>query len=380
MARLKPRYRIIDGQKKVYAWCAVFYDPDHAPKEKSTTLRTASKAIARRRLTALEKRYSLGLWDAWQNRSPHYGVMLSEAIEYFLKARVDKRRSSTVRSDRSALETFSESLNPSIMLAHIEAEHIEDFLKNLKKKGRSSQTCHTYATRLRKFFKWCVAEGLLNRDPTADVEKPRLGKKEKVAMTREQFGRLVRAVEADLVLQGGQLKEGEVRWMLDILHVGIATGMRLSEICNMRWSWVNHERGEITVRRANGFIPKSGHERTIPITGTARQIIERLQVECSDENDDAFVFKGTRGRKGDSGGLNPTYVSKRFLHYRRVSKLPNGISFHSMRHSFCTWMIQAGVAVPTVQKLAGHADIKTTMGYVHVARKDLHDAVEAVFG
>jgi len=51
-------------------------------------------------------------------------------------------------------------------------------------------------------------------------------------------------------------------------------------------------------------------------------------------------------------------MSKRFKKYVRLSGLPDDYTFHSLRHTFCTWMMKAGVPVPVVQDLAGHADLK----------------------
>lgn len=71
---------------------------------------------------------------------------------------------------------------------------------------------------------------------------------------------------------------------------------------------------------------------------------------------DDYVFKGVKGEDQ----LDPTYVSKRFKRYIRMSDLPNDYTFHSLRHMFCTWMIQAGVPVRVVKELAGHADVDAT--------------------
>ncbi len=68
------------------------------------------------------------------------------------------------------------------------------------------------------------------------------------------------------------------------------------------------------------------------------------------------------------------------MKYVRQVGLPAGISFHSLRHTYISWMIMAGVPVPVVQKLAGHADIKTTMGYAHLSPESLRSAVASVFG
>lgn len=138
----------------------------------------------------------------------------------------------------------------------------------------------------------------------------------------------------------------------------------------MRWSWVNFDAGHIVVKRTGGFVPKSHHERTIPISGTCLDVLRRLQDARKSEAD-AYVFIGEKN--GDK--LDESYVSKRFKKYVDFAKLSDDLTFHSLRHTFITWGIQAGVPVPVMQTLAGHADISTTMQYVHVAGGDLHDAV-----
>lgn len=261
----------------------------------------------------------------------------------------------------------------------IEPKHVERFIDRLREKGRSNTTLNTYLTRLRCFSTYCVQEGYLRSDFTKGLAKPRIQKKEKAILTRAQYGKLISVIENELLLQSDRLHEGEIEWMLDMLPLAISTGMRLGELCAMRWSWVSLERQAISVLVGKDFVSKSGHERTIPVRGEGIQVLERLNGRRSNEDETTFVFTGVTDPSGRAG-LDSTYVSKRFKHFVRLAKLPERISFHSLRHSFCTWLIQDGVPVPVVQKLAGHADIKTTMGYVHVAGRDLAAAVETVFG
>ena len=379
MARLKPRYRTVNGKKTVKGYCAVFYDPDRRPREKSVTLRTSDKAAARRTLVKLEDRYSRGEWDPWKDRSPEEGLSVDKTIERFVAARQGRLSDDTIRADKSVLGAFSDTLPVGLPISSVEPYHLDRYIHGLRKQGRAADTLVTYYARLSKFFAWAKSEGLVRENPAGDVERPKPAHKEKVPLTREQFDRLVAAVEADAVLHGDRLKDGEVRWLADVFRVAVATGLRRGELCAMRWSWVDLARQEITVRRADGFVPKGKNERTIPVRGAALDVLRRLDAERSDEDDSAFVFQSTRGRKGDGEGLNKGYVTNRFAHYRDLARITDRASFHSLRHSFCTWLIQARVPLPTVQRLAGHADIKTTMSYVHVARQDLHDAVEATF-
>lgn len=353
-------------------YTAIFYDPDRQPQQKYVTLRTSDKRIARRRITEMEKKMSQGEYDPWQDNAPEEGVLVTEAIERYLKARSD-RRPKTLRADRSTLTLFAETLSPGFMLAHVEERHVRAFLD---RPDLSDATLYTYHTRLKAFFSWCVEQNLIRQNPADGVDKPKVHRTEKKFFTREQVERLVRCIDADVALkaQEGQVMEGEVLWLKDVVRFAVGTGMRRSEVCNMRWSWINLTEGLVTVRRGDDFQPKSGHERTIPVRGDALDVLYRLHDERTTEAD-TYVFRGY----GDER-LNATYLSKRFKHYVRLAKLSDDFSFHSLRHTYISWMIMDGVPVPVVQKLAGHADIKTTMGYAHLAPNTLSRAVEQVFG
>ncbi len=67
------------------------------------------------------------------------------------------------------------------------------------------------------------------------------------------------------------------------------------------------------------------------------------------------------------GRLNLEYVSKRFLHYRRLAKLPEGISFHNLRHTCASWLVMRGVPLSVVQYILGHSAIVVTQRYAHLA-------------
>lgn len=395
MANLRKRYRYRNGKKEFLGYAAVFYDPLRHPKEKYVTLRTKDERVANRRLVKYEKQESLGTFDPWVDPVPREGVYVSEAVKKYVRLRRDKLRPKTVQADESTLNLFAASLPGEWMLSQIEARHVERFLnapkKPRRKTGRtreerepkrlSSATRQTYYTRMKAFFSWCIEEGMMQHDPTVKVERPKLAKKEKEYFTHEQYRRLRRAIEADALMKeagivdGERVKhaglhEGAIRWLLDVVEVAVSTGLRETEIVHMRWSWVNFDARHIVVRRGNGFVPKSHHERTIPISGECLDVLRRLHDERTSEADD-YVFKGEKGDK-----LDATYVSKRFKRYVELAKLHEGLTFHSLRHTFITWGIQAGVPVPVMQRLAGHADIKTTMQYVHVAGVDLHAAIE----
>ena len=337
------------------------------------------KRNAAQKMADLDRRYFLGEFDPWTDNSPEEGLTLDEAIDRYIDSRRNSKRPATIRSDFSMLRTFCTTLSPGIVLNHIHNEHISSFMAELRNKGKSSATQTSYYTRLSHFFNWCVISSFIKSDPTTRIERPKLTKKEKRILTKEQFNCLLREIKKDCEDRRGIVKSTDLVWLHDLLVVTVQTGLRVGEVCAMCWNWIDLENQQIVVRRSAHFVPKRGHERTIPIRGEALAIVSRLSKRLGFINDADPVFPSSRGQKGDSHFLNPTYVSKRFLYYCRQVGLPKGISFHSLRHSFCTWMIAENVPVPVVQRLAGHADITTTMGYVHVVNADLHSAVERVF-
>lgn len=265
-----------------------------------------------------------------------------------------------------------------LLLEHVEKRHIVAFLDSSE---LSNASLHTYHTRLKAFFSWCVKGRLITKNPLADIEKRKVKRKEKKFLTKEQYERLIRCIEADAILKREQpekhasLRDGQILWLVDVICFAVGTGMRRSEICNMRWDWINLDNNLVTVHSGADFQTKSGHERTIPVRGKALDVLQRLHKARTSEGN-GYVFTGSQ----EGERLNPTYLSKRFKKYVRLAKLAEDYTFHSLRHTYISWMIQEGVPVPVVQKLAGHADITTTMRYAHLAPDSLSMAVEKVFG
>ena len=111
-------------RKRKSGYTAIFYDPDRSPQQKYVTLRTKDKDIARRKMTDLEHRYTLSTFDPWKDAAPQEGVLFTEAIERYLKARSD-RRPKTLRADASTLNLFANSLRAGFLVQHVEQRHVD---------------------------------------------------------------------------------------------------------------------------------------------------------------------------------------------------------------------------------------------------------------
>jgi len=141
--------------------------------------------------------------------------------------------------------------------------------------------------------------------------------------------------------------------------------MRLSEILNMKSSWIDTQQNIITLKNSIDFTTKSKKERIVPI----HPCIASIVIKPNSKNDD-FIFN----RKSDIK-FNEDYVSKQFKKALRATKLNDDIHFHSLRHSFASNLVQRGVNLYVVKELLGHEDIKTTQIYSHLTQSSLSNAV-----
>lgn len=161
--------------------------------------------------------------------------------------------------------------------------------------------------------------------------------------------------------------KAEQMWHL-MIFVGLRTGMRFGELLGLRWEDIDLEHSVITVRHSlvRGILgtPKNGKIRHLKIAG---DLHEELLHRASKKG---FVFQLSDGR-------NPTYhVAANAL--RRVCKASGirRIAWHALRHTFASQLVMAGVALPVVKELLGHASIIMTMKYAHLAPSAMSDAVD----
>lgn len=198
-------------------------------------------------------------------------------------------------------------------------------------------------------------------DPCARIEAPRLGRALPHALSESEVEALLEA--PDLAVRAG-LRD---RTMLELLY---ATGLRVSELVNLKLGQVNLEQGVVRV------IGKGNKERLVPLGESALDWIERYLRECRPKlcasgSADA-LFPGPRG-----GAISRQAFWYAIKRYTTIAGIAKPISPHSLRHAFATHLLNHGADLRVVQLLLGHSDISTTQIYTHVAKerlKQLHAA------
>jgi integrase/recombinase XerD len=211
----------------------------------------------------------------------------------------------------------------------------------------------------RRFFRYLVREGQLREDPTAQIAMPKIGRSLPKSLTEEEVESLLNAPAVNDPLGNRD------RTMLEVLY---ATGLRVSELVNLRHGQVNLNQGVIRI------LGKGNRERLIPLGEEAVRWLHEFsggsRAEILLERQTDYLFPTRRGDRMTRQAF--WHIIKR---YARKAGIAKELSPHTLRHAFATHLLNHGADLRVVQMLLGHSDLSTTQIYTHVARermKELH--------
>jgi integrase/recombinase XerD len=212
----------------------------------------------------------------------------------------------------------------------------------------------------RRFFRYLVREGVLRDDPTAQIAMPKIGRSLPKSLTEEEVESLLNAPAIADPLGHRD------RTMLEVLY---ATGLRVSELVNLKYSQINTNQGVIRI------IGKGNRERLIPLGEEAvrwlTEFVKGPRNEILLDRTTDYLFPTRRGDRMTRQAF--WHIIKR---YARKAQIDKELSPHTMRHAFATHLLNHGADLRVVQMLLGHSDLSTTQIYTHVARermKELHE-------
>ncbi len=211
----------------------------------------------------------------------------------------------------------------------------------------------------RRFFRFLLREGVVKDDPTAQIAMPKIGRSLPKSLTEEEVIALLGAPAVSDPLGHRD------RTMLEVLY---ATGLRVSELVNLKYQQVNLNQGVIRV------VGKGNRERLIPLGEESvrwlAEFVRGPRVEILLERQTEYLFPTRRGDRMTRQAF--WHIIKR---YAKKAAIQKELSPHTLRHAFATHLLNHGADLRVVQMLLGHSDLSTTQIYTHVARermKELH--------
>lgn len=229
------------------------------------------------------------------------------------------------------------------------------FLATQMQSGRSPRSLSRYLSGFRQFYQWLLREGRIQKDPSALIESPKLGRGLPKALSEKQVIGLLEA--PDVVTPLGMRD----RTMLELMY---ATGLRVSELVNLAIVNLGMNQGIVRV------MGKGGKERLVPLGEEALSWMQRYLLEARPElmrgGDCAQVFVTNR-----KSGMTRQAFWHAIRKYAVTAGIALPVSPHMLRHSFATHLLNHGADLRVVQLLLGHSDLSTTQIYTHIAREGL---------
>jgi len=291
-----------------------------------------------------------------------------DATEAWLAHLLHERRysSHTIDAYRRDLALLRQS-HPAQALDTLEQTHLRQALRQLHGQGHEPRSLARALAAWRSYYRWCVHEGRLARNPAVGIRAPKVPRSLPKALSVDQAQALLdrtRLPPAESAVEKRDMA------MFEVLYSG---GLRLAELVSLDCRpWANPEyqsRSWIELDEAQAVVRGKGNKtRVVPL---GRQAVAALQAWLAvrpglraarpDADARAALFLGVRGAR-----IRPRVVQLQLRALAQQVGLPLQVHPHSLRHSFASHLLQSSHDLRAVQELLGHANISTTQIYTRL--------------
>lgn len=281
---------------------------------------------------------------------------LSEYMEYlFVERGLSPNTEQAYRRDLTFFIDFLEK-NSIHSFEKSTRSIINAYIREMKQNNFSPTSITRKIASLRGWFRWMIANELIEHDPTLSIEQPKLDRRLPKVLTMQEMEKIL-----------SQTLSFRDKAILELLY---AAGLRVSELVNLNIINISLDGGYV---RCFG---KGSKERLVPIGNEAKLKIKNYLKERD------FILRKLRKKtevlfvseKGERISRQDVY-----LLVKNLGKVVNKhITPHTIRHSFATHMLENGADLRVVQELLGHCDVSTTQLYTHISKKRLKDVYFAI--
>ena len=280
------------------------------------------------------------------------------AIQDYLEHLAVERRMSPntldgYRRDLLALDAWAAA--QARPLETLDSEDIRAFVAAEHRRGLSPKSLQRRLSAVRSCYRWWLKQGRIAANPAAAVRAPKAPRKLPQVLDPDEAQALVE-VPTDVPLG---LRD---RALLELFY---SSGLRLSELCGLRWADLDLEGGLVTV------LGKGSKQRTVPVGSHACKALLEWRASQGAADGHAPVFPGR------NGAISPRAVQLRLRQLAQRQGLFKRVHPHLLRHSFASHVLESSGDLRGVQELLGHADIATTQIYTHLDYQHLARVYDA---
>ena len=279
---------------------------------------------------------------------------LRSFLNYLL---VDKGLSNnTAKAYEADISSFFQWLdNEDLKYKNLQEDHINQYISFLFQRKMRSSSVNRKISSIKSFYIFLVKRNFLKNSPLNDLVTPKQEKYLPESMSEAEVDKLLNSPDVSNKI------ENRDKAMIEMLY---ATGMRISELVNLKMTDVDMKRCVVKV------FGKGSKERLVPFGETALDSL-RSYLNEREQSSSKEIFLSNRGKK-----MTRVAFWQRVKVYLIRENLKNSISPHTLRHAFATHLLNRGADLRSVQLLLGHSDLSTTQIYTHIAKQRLSDVLK----
>ena len=233
--------------------------------------------------------------------------------------------------------------------------NLNNYISTLFSIGIKSSSINRKISSIKHFYLFLLKKKVIKNSPADEITTPKQEKYLPTSMSEDEVESLLGSPKSSIKI------ERRDKAMIEILY---ATGMRISELVNLKLTDIDFNRSVLKV------FGKGSKERLVPYGEKAAEAL-RIYLEDRKKLDSKDVFLSNRGTRITRGAF-----WQRIKIYIKRENLKSSISPHTLRHAFATHLLNRGADLRSVQILLGHSDLSTTQIYTHIAKKRLGEILK----
>lgn len=257
------------------------------------------------------------------------------------------------------------SLESKVDVRELDSSAVASYVRNLHGSCKKVTIARKLSS-IRSFFRFLVKKGIASANPAELVPTPKVEKVLPTVLTVDEVSSLLESPRLSRTVggvgSGGSSVEKGTNILRDlaVMEVLYSSGIRVSELTGLKARGLDSGSGTIRVRG------KGGKERVAYLGDYARNSLDKYLAATGGRSPEDFLFSGKGGKR-----LSERTVQRIIRKYTKLSGLDKTPTPHSLRHSFATHLLGAGVDLRSIQEMLGHSKLSTTQRYTSVSVDEL---------
>ena len=298
----------------------------------------------------IQKEIIEGKWGIREKKNISFEDLIVKYLEY---AKLNKAVS-TYTSDYYRINAHLVPYFNNMPVNQISSVMIDDYKAMRIKEGGSPKTINNELVNLSHILKMAIRWKYLDSNVVSSVDKMKLSKNNPRYLCQDEIERLVEASRDSYIYA--------------LIVTALHTGMRKSELFNLTWNDVDFEQKTVAIQSKPDWHTKNYKPRVLQMTPVLYGVLKEhrhFQLELGEKSGYVFTYEGNRINASIAKSLN------RVLAKAGIT----GVTLHTLRHTFASQLVLAGVSLREVQELMGHQSYETTLKYSHLSEEHVKKQV-----